>query len=50
LIVLNVQCAPTLVVEQTGALLDESDAQLLGGFKHGIVVLATAWGGDVVDS
>ena len=39
-----------LVVEQTGVLLDEGDAELLGGLENGTVVLATAGGGNVLDA
>ena len=38
------------MVEQTGVLLDEGDAELLGGLEDGTVVLATAGGGNVLDA
>lgn len=37
------------MVEETDALLDEGDAQLLGSLEDRGVVLATSGGGDVLD-
>ena len=39
-----------LVVEKTGILLNKGDAQALRGIEDRLVVLATARGGDVLDS
>lgn len=38
------------MVEQTVALLDKDNAELLGGLEHGAVVLAPARGGNVLDA
>jgi hypothetical protein len=38
------------VVEETGTLLDEGDAELLGSLEDGSVVLAASGGGDVLDT
>ena len=38
------------MVEQTDALLDKGDAQLLGGLEDGSVVLATGGSGNVLDA
>ena len=39
-----------LVVEQTGVLLDEGDAELLSGLEDGTVVLGTAGSRNVLDA
>ena len=39
-----------LVVEETNALLDKGDAQLLSRLEDGHVVLATSWGCHVLDA
>lgn len=44
------QPSPSLVVEQTRALLDKRDTQLLGRLKDRAVVLATAGSGNVLDT
>jgi len=38
------------VVEETGVLLHEGDAEALGGLEDGTVVLAAAGGGNVLDA
>lgn len=38
------------MVEETDALLDKGDAQLLGSLEDGGVVLAASGGGDVLDT
>ena len=38
------------MVEETSALLDESDAELLRGLEDGAVVLATTGGGNVLNT
>lgn len=35
------------MVEEASTLFDENDAELLCSFKDGLVVLATAWSGNV---
>lgn len=41
---------PRLVVEEAGALLDESDAELLGRAADGAVVLTASGCGNVFDA
>lgn len=38
------------MVEQTDALLNKGDTQLLGGLEDGSVVLAAGGGGNVLDA
>lgn len=38
------------MVEETGALLDEDNAELLRGLKDRAVILATTGGGNVLDT
>lgn len=47
---LNLSCRGFLVVEKADVLLNERDAQLLGRLENGLVVLATTWRCDVLDS
>jgi len=44
------QLVNNLVVEETDALLDESDAELLSGLEDRGVVLATGRGSNVLDA
>lgn len=46
----NISFCGLLVVEKANILLNEGDAQLLGRLEDGLVVLATAWRRNVLDS
>lgn len=38
------------MVEQTNALLNEDNIELLGGIEDGLVILAPTWSSNVLDS